>query len=105
VINPDVCVLVADFCMRVDTARWSIVSGIYEKTLVVIFRNNDFQQNAGKIAKTAFSNFGSAGGHKSAARAEIKLSEIAGLVDVKDSQSLAKWVVNKVEKAIRKKRS
>lgn len=105
VINPDVCVLVADFCMRVDTARWSIVSGIYEKTLVVIFRNNDFQQNAGKIAKTAFSNFGSAGGHKSAARAEIKLSEIAGLVDVKDSQSLAKWVVNKIEKAIRKKRS
>ncbi|SPD74666.1 conserved hypothetical protein [uncultured Desulfobacterium sp.] len=102
VVNPDVCVIIADFFMRVDTARWSIVSGLYEKSLIIIFRNNELQKNAGKVAKEAFLNFGSAGGHKSAARAEIMMSEITKSVDVDDGSSLSKWIISQVEKAFRK---
>ncbi|RLC32647.1 MAG: phosphoesterase [Deltaproteobacteria bacterium] len=98
VINPDVCVLVADFFIRVDTATWSIISGVYNKKLIIIFRNADFRRNAGKLAKAAFASLGSAGGHKNAARAEIPLSVISGYVDVRDMPALSKWIIHQVEK-------
>ena len=71
VTNPDVCVLIADFFMRVNTVTWSIVSGTCEKILVVILRCDGLRKNAGNKAKRAFANLGPAGGHKSAARAAI----------------------------------
>ena len=36
VVNPDVCVLIADFFMRVNSVTWSIISGVYEKKLIII---------------------------------------------------------------------
>jgi nanoRNase/pAp phosphatase (c-di-AMP/oligoRNAs hydrolase) len=47
VVNPDVCVLIADFFMRVNTVTWSIVSGICDKKLTIIFRNDGIRKNAG----------------------------------------------------------
>jgi len=103
VINPDVCVLVGDFFMRVDAAKWSIVSGKYDKKLVIIFRNDGLQKNAGNFAKKAFGSMGSAGGHKSAARAEIPFSEIEDHVDLEENEMLQKWIINQVEKSAGKK--
>jgi len=75
--NPDELVLIADFFMKLAEATWSIVSGIYDKKLIIILRNAGFQANAGKIAQKLFGNLGgSAGGHRSAARAEIPLENI-----------------------------
>jgi nanoRNase/pAp phosphatase (c-di-AMP/oligoRNAs hydrolase) len=68
VVNPDVCVVIADFFMRIHTVSWSIVSGICDKKLVIILRNDGTRKNAGRVAKEGFSGFGSAGGHKSMAR-------------------------------------
>ena len=36
VLHPDVCVQIADFFMHIDAVSWSIVSGIYNRTFVVI---------------------------------------------------------------------
>jgi nanoRNase/pAp phosphatase (c-di-AMP/oligoRNAs hydrolase) len=44
--------------------------------LIVIYRNAEFRRNAGKMAKEMFENVGSAGGHKSMARAEIPVEQI-----------------------------
>jgi nanoRNase/pAp phosphatase (c-di-AMP/oligoRNAs hydrolase) len=104
VVNPDVCVLIADFFMRVDKATWSIVSGNYDKKLVVIFRYNGLQKHAGNIAKKAFGSIGSAGGHRSMARAEISVSEIKETVEVKDDKAVQQWVINRIEKGDDKKR-
>lgn len=104
VANPDMCVLVADFFNRVDKATWSIVSGKYNKKLVVIFRYNGFQKNAGNAAKRAFNDVGSAGGHKSMARAEILISEIKNLVDLKDNKAVQQWIINRIERAAGKKK-
>ena len=98
VINPDVCVLVADFFMRVDLVNWSIVSGTYDKKLIIIFRNNGLQKDAGKIAAKAFGDMGSAGGHKSAARAEVAVSEIKDHFDLEDGQKVSEWIRRQVEK-------
>jgi nanoRNase/pAp phosphatase (c-di-AMP/oligoRNAs hydrolase) len=73
--NPDVLVLIADFFMKLAEVTWSIVSGTYLDKLIVIFRYAGFRGDAGKAAQRIFGDYGgTAGGHKSAARAEIPLS-------------------------------
>ena len=80
--NPDTLVMIADFFMKLAEAEWSIAAGTCEQKLIVILRNAGYRGNAGKTAKKLFGPWGgSAGGHKSAARAEIPLKEIAALKD------------------------
>ncbi|MBU0992405.1 MAG: DHH family phosphoesterase [Proteobacteria bacterium] len=98
VVNPDVCVLVADFFMKVHTINWSIVSGIYNKTLIIIFRNDGLRRDAGKVASGSFGKLGSAGGHKNMARAEISVPDLKDIVDIKDSKKLSTWIITRVEK-------
>jgi nanoRNase/pAp phosphatase (c-di-AMP/oligoRNAs hydrolase) len=75
--NPDLLVLIADFFMKIAEIQWSIVSGVYQKNLVVILRNASFRGDAGKTARKIFKRWkGSAGGHQNAARAEIPLENI-----------------------------
>lgn len=96
--NPDICVLIADFLMRIDTINWTIVSGLSDQKLIIIFRNDGLGKNAGHIAQKGFGPFGSAGGHKSAARAEIPLKTLKPVVDVKDVRELMLWTIATTEK-------
>jgi nanoRNase/pAp phosphatase (c-di-AMP/oligoRNAs hydrolase) len=95
VVNPDVCVLIADFFMRINTVTWSIVSGICEKKLTIIFRNDGIRKNAGKVAKEGFGMLGNAGGHKNMARAEIAIGDLKDRVDVKDDKKLLSWIIGR----------
>jgi nanoRNase/pAp phosphatase (c-di-AMP/oligoRNAs hydrolase) len=101
--NPDICVLIADFFMRVEQVDYSIVSGIYEGTLVIIFRNDGLRMSAGNLAKQSFGQFGSAGGHKSMARAEIAVSGLPRGVEAWNTKTLFKWIVDQIEKPSGKK--
>ncbi len=74
--NPDILVLVADFFLKMAEATWCIVSGIYGQKLIVIYRNAGFRLDAGKMAQKMLGQYGAAGGHKNAARAEVPISEI-----------------------------
>lgn len=76
VSNPDILVLMADFFLKMAEVTWSVAAGINGKKLVIIFRNAGFRLDAGKVAQKLFGEYGSAGGHKSAARAEIPLDNI-----------------------------
>jgi nanoRNase/pAp phosphatase (c-di-AMP/oligoRNAs hydrolase) len=105
VISPDVCVLIAEFFMRVNPVKWSIVSGIHSDKLIIIIRNDGVRKNAGKLVKDAFSTLGSAGGHRSMARAELDVQELAGLFKVDDDKMARKWIINRIEKGSKKKSS
>jgi nanoRNase/pAp phosphatase (c-di-AMP/oligoRNAs hydrolase) len=96
--SPDVCVLIADFFMRIESVAWSVVAGLCDRKLVVIFRNDGLRRNAGTVAKEAFGSLGSAGGHKSAARAEIPQAELKDIVDLKDDGKVQRWLIQQVEK-------
>lgn len=74
--SADICVQIADFFMRVYGIGWSFVSGVHRGKLIVIFRNDGYRKDAGKLAARAFGAFGSAGGHRGAARAEIPLESV-----------------------------
>lgn len=74
--TPDILVIIADFFNRVESFEWVIVSGVYGEKLVVIFRCDGYRKNAGKLAKATFGQYGPAGGHKEAARAEPPLKNL-----------------------------
>jgi hypothetical protein len=103
VVSPDVCVLIADFFMRVSRIDFSIVSGVYDGRLVVIFRNDGLRKNAGDLAAQSFGKFGQAGGHKSMARAEIHLSDLPEEVKSGDDHNRLKWIMHQVNVSARKK--
>jgi nanoRNase/pAp phosphatase (c-di-AMP/oligoRNAs hydrolase) len=99
VANPDVLVIMADFFMKMAEANWSIVTGIYEERLVVILRNAGFRGDAGKTAQKLFEPWGGlAGGHKSAARAEIPLKNIVD--EINDIPRLNRLVLKKVRSLV-----
>lgn len=75
--NPDILVVIADFLTRVYEFRWVAVSGLYGETVVVIYRG-DGTRDIGRLANMQFSDIGSAGGHRSLARAEFPASAAAG---------------------------
>jgi len=89
-------VIMADFFMKLAEATCSIVSGILDHKLVVIFRNAGFSRDAGKLAKEMFGHVGSAGGHKSMARAEIPLEHIKS--NTGKAADLEKYVLNRLRR-------
>ena len=105
VINPDICVIIADFFMRVNTVTWSIVSGICDKKLIIIFRNDGIRKNAGKVAKEGFGKLGNAGGHKNMARAEIALNDLKAQadIDVRDDKKLLAWIIGRTARRVERK--
>jgi nanoRNase/pAp phosphatase (c-di-AMP/oligoRNAs hydrolase) len=101
--NPDICVIIADFFMRINSVNWSIVSAFHNKTLIVVFRNDGVGKNAGSLAHQSFGLYGSAGGHKSMARAEISVENLKPLVDHQDEKKVLNWIIRQVEKRAGKK--
>ena len=96
--TPDVLVLIADFFMRVENVNWSIVAGLHDRKLVVILRNDGIRKNAGNVAQQSFGHLGSAGGHKSAARAEIPVAELSKVVDPKENGKVLNWITQRLVK-------
>ncbi len=97
VANPDVCVLVADFFMRLTCVDWSVVSGISDGKLIIVMRNDGIRKNAGKLAQESFGPLGSAGGHRSMSRAEIPLSALPPAADPDDRRAISRWIIDQVE--------
>lgn len=73
--NSDILVILADFFMRVEEITWDAVAGVCDDTLVIIFRSVG-TKDVGRLATAAFGPLGSAGGHKTMARAELPLANL-----------------------------
>jgi nanoRNase/pAp phosphatase (c-di-AMP/oligoRNAs hydrolase) len=93
--DPDILVILADFFLKLVESTWCIVSGVYGQKLIVIFRHAGFRLDAGKVAQKLFGQWGSAGGHKSAARAEIALEAIPA--PSQEEPVLGEFVLNQIK--------
>jgi nanoRNase/pAp phosphatase (c-di-AMP/oligoRNAs hydrolase) len=98
VTNPDICVSIADFFMKIHDVAWSVVSGTYKGRLVIIVRNDGIRKNAGKVLSDGFGSLGQAGGHKAMARAEIPLENLEGVVQHDDENALSRWIMRTLDK-------
>ncbi len=101
--KPDELVVVADFFLNIARINWSIISGVMEQELIIILRNDGLRKGAGNTAKEAFGKFGSAGGHKTMARAELDLKLILKQIKGVSQKALADWIVCRIEKTAGKK--
>ncbi len=95
--TPDLCVQIADFFMRVHGMKWTFVSGLYRGKLVVIIRNDGYRKDAGRLARRAFGPFGSAGGHRGAARAEVPLEALREMGMETSDPNIQKFVRERLE--------
>jgi nanoRNase/pAp phosphatase (c-di-AMP/oligoRNAs hydrolase) len=94
--TPDILVILADFFLRAGEISWTIVGGIYQDKLVVIFRNDGMRKNAGRLASRAFGRLGSAGGHAASARAEIPI-EHTQINPIAQWQEWQDFIIHRVE--------
>jgi len=65
---------VADFFLQLENVKWTIVSGIVNESIVTSVRNLGYSKNAGEFVRKYFNDIGSAGGHRSMAKAVVPLS-------------------------------
>jgi nanoRNase/pAp phosphatase (c-di-AMP/oligoRNAs hydrolase) len=98
VTNPDICVSLADFFMKLHDITWTVVSGTYQGRLVIIVRNDGIRKDAGKVLGEVFGELGQAGGHKTMARAEIPVENLQGVIDYQDAGTLTRWVIRRLDK-------
>ena len=94
---PDILVILADFLLRAGEISWTIVGGICDDELVVVFRNDGLRKNAGRLAARAFGRLGKAGGHAASARAEVPLSHIHDLPPNAQWQQWQQYLIHRVE--------
>ncbi len=99
---PDSLVMVADFFMRLAEATWSVVAGIHRGKLIVIIRNAGLRGDAGRLAQRLFGKLGgNAGGHASAARAEIPVENVKEAMG--GEESVERFLLSQI-KEMRKRR-
>lgn len=80
VSRPDLIPQFADLCLQVAGIEWSVVSGITGDELHISVRNVGYVKAAGEVVAAAFGDLGSAGGHRSAAKAVVSLRQWAARV-------------------------
>jgi len=94
----DVCVQVADFLIRVENVSWALVSGVVGDTLVVVFRNDGIKKDAGYLARRTFGVIGSAGGHESMGRAQVRYDALPGGLLLTDNRAIEEFVLGSLAK-------
>ena len=97
VTNSDICVSIADFFMRIHDIVWAVVSGVCQGRLIIIVRNDGLRKDAGKLLGRSFSQMGTAGGHKTMARAEIPVANLEGVVQLTDDKAVSRWIIRRLD--------
>ncbi|MBI5440680.1 MAG: DHH family phosphoesterase [Deltaproteobacteria bacterium] len=83
----DVIPHIADFCMEVEGVGWAVVSGLFDRRLVLSVRAFGGGKNAGEVVRAAFEGYGSAGGHRASAKAVMPLENLPA-----EASEPEKWV-------------
>jgi nanoRNase/pAp phosphatase (c-di-AMP/oligoRNAs hydrolase) len=69
----DIIPRLADFCLQIEGAEWSVVSGLFQRNLVISIRNVGYVKSAAEIVRKIFSDTSIAGGHRAMAKAVIPI--------------------------------
>jgi nanoRNase/pAp phosphatase (c-di-AMP/oligoRNAs hydrolase) len=70
----DLIAYVADFFLQLEDIKWTLVAGVVNQMLVLSVRNIGYSRNAGEYVRKYFSSLGSAGGHRSMAKAVVPMA-------------------------------
>ena len=101
VAYPELVAQFADFFLQVEGAEWSVVSGTVHGELHVSVRNVGYVRAAGEVLRQAFGDLGGAGGHRSMAKAVIRLRDWRARQGAATSRALASGIVARFMRALR----
>jgi nanoRNase/pAp phosphatase (c-di-AMP/oligoRNAs hydrolase) len=101
VAYPELVAQFADFFLQVEGAEWSVVSGTVHGELHVSVRNVGYVRAAGEVVRLAFGDLGGAGGHRSMAKAVIRLRDWRARQGAATSRALASGIVSRFTRALR----
>ncbi len=83
----------ADMGIKVEGVEWSVAFGIISGTHIVIsVRNTGSVQSAGRLLFELFDQIGSAGGHRSYAKAVISLEQVRKLIGRTSRGNIERWM-------------
>jgi nanoRNase/pAp phosphatase (c-di-AMP/oligoRNAs hydrolase) len=100
VSRPDLIPQFADLCLQVKGIEWSVVSGLTGEEIHISVRNVGYVRAAGDVVQTAFGELGSAGGHRSAAKAVIPASAWATRVGPLEPAAMRRVIVSRFVHAL-----
>ena len=86
---PDLVAEMADLLLRLESAQWAIVMGLYEDILIVSVRTRN-QRGAGRLIQAIVGDRGRCGGHGTMAGGQVPLrgQEPEKLADFLSQQAL-----------------
>ena len=90
----DIIPRLADFCLQMAGAEWSVVSGLFQRYLVISIRNVGYVKSAAEIVKEVFTDSSIAGGHRTMAKATIPIKEFKQLFQVPDNRDIEDKIVD-----------
>ena len=83
----------ADFGIQAKGVEWSVAFGIVGGShLVISIRNVGYVKSAGRLVREMFGEMGSAGGHRSAAKAVIPLRNVKKAIKSTSEKRIINWV-------------
>jgi nanoRNase/pAp phosphatase (c-di-AMP/oligoRNAs hydrolase) len=97
---PELVAQFADLFLQVEGVEWSVVSGIVDSDLHVSVRNVGYVRAAGDVVRQAFGALGSAGGHRSMAKAVIPLRDWRRHVGETAEDALGRHIMNRFLRAL-----
>jgi nanoRNase/pAp phosphatase (c-di-AMP/oligoRNAs hydrolase) len=94
--NADMCVHVADFFIKLTGISWALVACRSKDRVVVVFRSDGFRKHAGHLAEALFLDYGTAGGHRTMARAELELPRVQGELREPSDVAIEDWLLKRL---------
>jgi nanoRNase/pAp phosphatase (c-di-AMP/oligoRNAs hydrolase) len=99
--NPDICVHIADFFIKLSGISWATVACRTTEKIVVVFRSDGFRKHAGKVAEAVFIDYGTAGGHRTMARAELPLDRVRPEMTEPTDVAIETWLLGKLSSKLK----
>jgi len=91
----------ADFGLQAEGVEWSVVSGLVGNDLHISVRNVGYVKSAGDVTRAAFADLGSAGGHRTMAKAVLPLEEfLKGADDSPTSRACQERIIQRFLRAL-----
>jgi len=90
----DIIPRLADFCLQIEGAEWSVVSGLFQRRVIISVRNVGYVKSAGEVVKKIFPDPETAGGHRTMAKVNVSWHDFKKLFKVSSVVALEDTIIN-----------
>jgi nanoRNase/pAp phosphatase (c-di-AMP/oligoRNAs hydrolase) len=97
----DIIPRLADFCLQIEGADWTVISGLFQKNLVISLRNVGYVKSAGDIVRSIFNDSSIAGGHRTMAKAVMPIKEFMQTFRINSTKAIQAKIIELFVKGLK----